>query len=155
MKKLILLYIILLFTNNVSAQFIFDYQQSSLNEDVLENEPYIKNHLLGIDIARKVKMLDLAYKWVDPPSAIRSASKIQIEKKIIYFSVKKLISPKYYKYKIKIGDISLQEARKEVNKIIDIALMIRYQDTGELEVYLRKKKIFEIKEIFLNQILIK
>ena len=155
MKRFILLYIILLFNNNTYAQFIFDHQESSLNEDILKDELYIKNHLLGIDIARKVKMLDLAYKWVDPPSATRNTSKIQVEKKIIYFSVKKLISPKYYKYKIKIGDINLQEARKEVNKIIDIALMIRYQDTIELEGYLRKKKIFEIREIFLNQILIK
>jgi len=155
MKFLLYTCILFLFSNGLSAQFIFDFQSSSLSEEILDNEFYIKEHLLGNDVAKKVKMLDLYYKWIDPPSSIRIYSKIQIEKKIIYFSVKKIISQKYYKKKLKIGDINIGDAREEIITIINIALMIRYQDTDELEAYLRRKETNEIRDIFLKKIITK
>ena len=155
MKFLLYTCILFLFSNSLLAQFIFDFQSSSLSEEILDNEFYIKEHLLGNDVAKKVKMLDLSYKWIDPPSSIRIYSKVQIEKKIIYFSVKKIISPKYYKEKLKIGDINIEDAREEIITIINIALMIRYQDTDELEAYLRRKETSEIRDIFLKKIITK
>ena len=155
MKFLLYTCILFLFSNDLSAQFIFDFQSSSLSEKILDNELYIKPHILGSDVAKKVKMLDLSYKWIDPPSSIRIYSKIQIEKKIIYFSVKKIISTKYYKEKLKIGDINIKDAQKEIITIINIALMIRYQDTDELEAYLRRKETNEIRDIFLKKIITK
>ena len=155
MKFLLYTCVLFLFSNGLSAQFIFDFQSSSLNEKTLDNELYIKPHILGSDVAKKVKMLDLSYKWIDPPSSIRIYSKIQIEKKIIYFSVKKIISSKYYKEKLKIGDINIKDAQKEIITIINIALMIRYQDTDELEAYLRRKETNEIRDIFLKKIITK
>ena len=155
MKLLLYICIFFLFSNSLFAQFIFDFQSSNLDESILDNELYIKKHILGNDIARRVKMLDLTYKWMDPPSSTRVYSKIQIEKKIIYFSVKKIISQKYYKEKLKIGDINIEDARKEINKIINIALMIRYQDTDKLETYLRRKNTDEIRDVFLKKIITK
>ena len=62
---------------------------------------------------------------------------------------------KYYKKKLKIGDINIGDAREEIITIINIALMIRYQDTDELEAYLRRKETNEIRDIFLKKIITK
>ena len=44
-------------------------------------------------------MLDLAYKWVDPPTPTRISAVVVIEKQPIYFALKKIITPKFYKNK--------------------------------------------------------
>ena len=54
-----------------SQEFKFDFIPNSLDETILENEKYIKPHFLGNTIARKVKLIELAYKWEDPPTATR------------------------------------------------------------------------------------
>ena len=64
------------------------------NED-FKVEAFIKNHYLGTKIARKVKLLDLAYKWVDPPTPTRISAVVVIEKQPIYFALKKIISKVY------------------------------------------------------------
>lgn len=133
----------------------FDFSPSALDETILEEEPYIKSHYLGNEIARKVKLLDLAYKWIDPPTATRISSVIKIEKQPIYFALQKIISPKFYKNKIKNKVLSKEEAIKELSEIIDIALMIRYQDTDELEKILRSSNAEAIIKIFNNRINIK
>jgi len=155
-KSIIVL--ILLSTNlNLYSQnkIEFDFSASALDESVLEEEAYIKSHFLGNEIARKVKLLDLAYKWIDPPTATRISSVIKIEKQPIYFALQKIISAKFYKKKIKEEGLSKEDAIKELGKIIDIALMIRYQETDELEKLLRSASASNVIEIFNNKIVVK
>ena len=88
-------------------------------------------------VARKVKLIDLAYKWEDPPTAMRSTPLIKIEKQPIYFAIRKVISPRFYKNKIKSKSITKDQAIEQISEILDIAIMIRYQDTESLESMLR------------------
>ena len=61
----------------------------------------------------------------------------KIEKQPIYFALKKVISPRFYKGKIKTKSITKEEAVNQILEILDIALMIRYQETDEFESLLR------------------
>ena len=100
-------------------------------------------------------MLDLAYKWVDPPTPTRISAVVVIEKQPIYFALKKIITPKFYKNKIKNEGLSKEEAISELSDILDIAIMIRYQETEDLEKLLRSANAEGVIDIFNNKIDIK
>ena len=154
MKKLIFIISVFLISyNGLSQKFEFDFLSSSLDEEILKDHQYIKSHFLGTDVARKVKLFDLAYKWEDPPTPTRSTPLIKIEKQPIYFAIKKIISPKFYKKKIKEELITKDQAIEQIIEILDIALMIRYQDTDEFESILRDlENGDEVINVFKNQI---
>tara|TARA_B100000959_G_C14923071_1_gene600364 strand:- start:787 stop:1293 length:507 start_codon:yes stop_codon:yes gene_type:complete len=154
MKKLfLLLSISLLSYNGISQKLEFDFIASSLDEAILKDYQYIKSHFLGDKVARKVKLVDLAYKWEDPPTPTRSTTLVKIEKQPIYFALKKVISPKFYKSKIKTKSMTIDEAKSEIMEILDIAIMIRYQETEELESILRSiDNGDQVLDIFKNQI---
>ncbi len=154
MKKLFLLLTISLLSIKSNAQKLeFDFIASSLDEKILEDYQYIKSHFLGQEVARKIKLVDLAYKWEDPPTPTRSTTLVKIEKQPIYFALKKVISPKFYKSKIKSQFITKDDAITEIIEILDIAIMIRYQNTEELESKLRGIDNGDsVLDIFKNQI---
>ena len=138
MKKITLLFIgLFTFYFGYSQKMEFDFLASSLDESILKDYQYIKPHFLGDQVARKIKLIDLAYKWEDPPTAMRSTPLIKIEKQPIYFALRKVISPRYYKNKIKAKSMTKDEAIEQIIQVLDIALMIRYQDTESLEGILR------------------
>ena len=85
----------------------------------------------------------------------KNSAVVKIEKQPIYFALKKIISPKFYKNKIKNEGLSKEDAINELSNILDIALMIRYQETEELESLLRSAKAEGVIEIFNNKINIK
>ena len=154
MKKITLVVVLaFLSLTSFSQKFEFDYLSSSLDESILKDYQYIKSHFLGDQVARKVKLVDLAYKWEDPPTATRSTPLITIEKQPIYFALKKVISPRFYKGKIKTKSITKEEAVNQILEILDIALMIRYQETDEFESLLRGlDNGDQVVDIFKNQI---
>ena len=154
MKRQFLSFAFIFFFNITHSQKLeFDFLSSSLDESVLKDIQYIKPHFLGNKVARKVKLIDLAYKWEDPPTAMRNTPLIKIEKQPIYFALRKVISPRFYKNKIKSQNLSKEEAIDEIIEILDIALMIRYQDTEQFESILRDlQNGDQVVDIFKNQI---
>lgn len=138
MKKFVLLLIgLFAISFGYSQKMEFDFLASSLDETILKDYQYIKPHFLGNQVARKIKLIDLAYKWEDPPTAMRSTPLIKIEKQPIYFALRKVISPRFYKNKIKAKSMTKDEAIEQIIQVLDVALMIRYQDTETLESMLR------------------
>ena len=138
MKKSLLILVSLIFSNiSFSQKLEFDYMSSSLDEEILKDHQYIKPHFLGTKVARKIKLIDLSYKWEDPPTPMRNTTLIKIEKQPIYFAVRKIITPKYYRNKIKSKSLTKEEAIDQIIEILDITIMLRYQDTEALESMLR------------------
>ena len=137
MKKFLLIFFFIISSKSFSQKLEFDFMASSLDEQILEDYQYIKPHFLGDKVAKKIKLVDLAYKWEDPPTAMRSTPLIKIEKQPIYFALRKVISPRFYKNKIKSKSMTKNECIEQIIELLDIGLMIRYQDTEELERILR------------------
>tara|TARA_B100001287_G_scaffold147387_1_gene124126 strand:- start:448 stop:993 length:546 start_codon:yes stop_codon:yes gene_type:complete len=137
MKKICIIFFLFISNVGLSQKLEFDFLASSLDESILKDYQYIKPHFLGDQVARKIKLIDLAYKWEDPPTAMRSTPLIKIEKQPIYFALRKVISPRYYKNKIKAKSMTKDQAIEQIIQVLDIALMIRYQDTESLEGMLR------------------
>ena len=153
MKKITILFLFICSsTITYSQDFEFDFLPSSLNEEILENENYIKPHFLGSVIANKIKLLELAYKWEDPPTATRLNSMIRIEKQPIYFAMSKIIATKYYRKKINENTLTKEEAIEQISEILDIAIMIRYQDTKEFENHLRSLNGDKVVEVFTKNV---
>ena len=75
---------------------------------------------------------------------------IEIFKKIK--PVKKILSPKFYKSKIRNKEISKEDAIKQLSEILDIAIMIRYQETEAFENAVRNINAESVLDIFKNQI---
>lgn len=120
-----------------SDVFAFDFVEDKLDDSNLDLA-LVGDHYLGSEVAKKLALLKDSYTWREEGTANSPYSKTIVEKPAIYYSVKKL--DKYYKKEIKKGNLSEDEARDQFIKSLDIALLIRYQQTEAFEDKLRELK---------------
>jgi polyhydroxyalkanoate synthesis regulator phasin len=116
------------FASQGQETFTFRYLMEEMDEIQDINE--LKKHQLGDEIARKFLLLKESYTYKDWNELQRTESTI-IEKPSIYNSCKKV--SKHLVKSVKKGEISEDEARDQMNKVLDIALNIRYQETEKME----------------------
>lgn len=117
-------------SQDMQASFTFRYIEQELKE--LETSPeLVDDHYLGFDIAKKMQLLRETYTYEEPPTATNPAPRTVVEKPAIYYSVKKI--DKHFKKALRKDEITEDEARKQLDNILNIALNIRYQETGKLE----------------------
>lgn len=110
----------------------------------------IKQHNLGEEIAKKMQLLKESYTYKEYNPVSRFEDTV-IEKTPIYNSVKKI--SKYLSKSVKKGNIELEEAQSQLNKILDVALNIRHQNTTALEEELwATKGTDQIASIFVDKI---
>jgi len=64
----------------------------------------------------------------------------------------KIIATKYYRKKINQNTLTKKEAIEQISEILDIAIMIRYQDTKEFENYIRSLNGDRIVEVFTKNV---
>ena len=112
----------------VSAQkYQFEYQEKEQQE--IESTIF-KKHYLGEEIAIKMQLMKEEYTY-QIKDEIALTESTEIEKASIYNSVNKV--SKYLKKGIKKGEISEEEAKETLDKMLDVVINIRYQETAELE----------------------
>ena len=70
----------------------------------------------------------------------------------IYFAMSKITAAKYYRKKIAGNKLTREEAIKQISEILDIAIMIRYQDTKEFENHLRSLNGDKVVEVFTRNV---
>ena len=130
-------------------QYQFDYMEMELQE--IES-PFVQEHFLGTDIANKMQLLRENYTY----KALNSMTQREenfVEKQPIFRSVVKL--NKYLKKELKSGSLTMEKAQEIMDKVLLIALNIRYQETTELESELWKiKKPEEIAQLYNERIAI-
>lgn len=136
---------------DLQASFTFRYIQQELKE--METSPeLVDDHELGFDIAKKLQLLRETYTYEEPPTATNPTPRTVVEKPAIYYSVKKI--DKHFKKAIKKGEITEDEARKQLDNILNIALNIRYQETAKFEEVLwdLKREEEEIVKLYANRV---
>lgn len=112
------------------VSFTFNYIQEELRDT--ESDPsMMEEHHLGFEIAKKFQLLKESYTYEEPPTATNPTPRTVVEKPAIYYSVKKI--DKHYKRAIRKGEITEDEARKQLNNILNIALNVRFQETEKFE----------------------
>ena len=134
MKKLVIkvIALICLFTlfNYAEAQDKFEFRYTQ-EEQVKVQLPYeVRSHFLGDEIAEKFQLLKESYTTLEINSIAKTENMV-VEKSSIFYSCKKV--SKYLKQGVKKGEISIDEARKQMSDILTIALNIRYQETSQIE----------------------
>jgi len=110
--------------------FYFTALEEKLDESNI-NPEYVHKHFLGESVAKKLLLLSESYTWTEEGNSIDPATRTIIEKQPIYNSIKKV--ERYYKKGIRKGYIKEEVAREEFERILDIALYIRNQQTLEFE----------------------
>lgn len=136
---------------------ISSYAQSyqfyySAKEQAEVKSPAIKKHRLGDEIAKKMQLLRESYTYKEVNTVTRLEETV-IEKSTIFNSVKKI--SKHLCKGVKKGSIEMKEAQDQLNKVLDIALNIRHQNTHTLESELWAAKEPEaIASIFVDKIVL-
>ncbi len=112
------------------VSFSFRYQQEEL-KDMEISEEMLKDHFLGYEIAKKMQLLKESYTYQEPGTATQPVGATVVEKPSIFYSVKKI--ERHLKKATKKEMIGEDDARAQLNSILDIALNIRYQETEKFE----------------------
>lgn len=115
------------------GMFYFRAMEDKLDESTID-AAFIRNHFMGESVAKKLYILRESYTWVEEESPTNPVPRTYVDKPAIYNSIKKL--ERFYKKGIKKGYIKEEYAIAEFEKIIDIAIFIRNQQTADFENFL-------------------
>jgi len=155
MRKIIYSYLIVfsvVFSTNAQIEYIADnsdinnrsnlsamsnqvyFRFSSMDQSIYLNQIDNKEagkHFLGEFMAKKQLLLSNRYSYKEPIAPGSSATKIIYRKPDIYFSVKKI--EKHLKKELANNSMSVDEAKKLYDKVLDVALNILDEDTKSFE----------------------
>lgn len=123
--------------SQTETEFYFDKNPSAINiSDISDAEA--GGHPMGIMVAKKLKKMESVYTYVEKGTPTAPADRIVVVKPAIYNSVLKL--NRYYKKAIKNDAINLEEATQTFSQVLNKALYLYSEETGEFEKYLQKQK---------------
>lgn len=125
-----------LLTNAQNSDNTFEFRSEYDKTDI--SNISASSHYLGPNIGKKIALLEQSYTWQEEPTPTSPSIKTVVEKPTIFFHIKKI--EKYYKKSVKKGQMSMEDASSSFEKILDIAIQVRYQETVEFENYLQSVK---------------
>ena len=140
MKKLFICFVLVLYGGLISFG-----QESFVFRNTLDQATQIQldyslsgNHFLGEEIANKTYLLKKIYTHIEKGTPMSPVDKVIVKKPTIYYSIRKL--ERHFRRQIRKDNMTEQEARKELNEVLDICISIYDQDTEEFEKYLKKQR---------------
>jgi hypothetical protein len=111
----------------------------------------VAKHFLGDEIARKLFLFNGSYSYKEPVAPGNSATKTIFRKPVIYNSVKKIEHT--LKSKVKSGDLSVETARAQFNKVLDVAINIININTDSFEDRLASAgNTHELLDIYIHEV---
>jgi len=158
MKKILVLMVALVGYVSVSFGqadqsnlYTFRYIEDELDVSSVDNDD-VKSHDFGYEIAKKIHLLQENYTWVQQGTAENPSIRMtMVEKPAIYYALKKL--DKHFTKSVKKGNMTMDEAKEQYSKALDIALLVRFQETEEFEEKLRDtKKKEELAVLFTDKV---
>lgn len=96
------------------------------------------NHFLGEEIANKTYLLKKIYTHIEKGTPMSPVDKVIVKKPTIYYSVRKL--ERHFRKEMRKDNITEEQAREKLNRVLDICISIYDQDTDEFEDYLKKQR---------------
>ena len=130
--------------------FYFDFMADKIDDSEID-VTYLRAHPFGVDVAKKLELLRESYTWKEEASATVPRDRTIVEKPVIYYAMQKLNG--HYKKIVKKGAMDEEEAKMALINAIDIALVIRYQQTAQFETTLRNyKKGEELAPVFAEKV---
>jgi hypothetical protein len=116
----------------VNSRKSFEFLAFSQDEEMTGmKDKLVESHFLGDEIARKVYLFKEMYGYLEPVAPGNSATKTIFRKPVISNSVKRI--ERYLKKQVKTGEIPVETARSEYNKVLDVALNIININTDNFE----------------------
>jgi hypothetical protein len=142
MKRYFLNFVFLLLTISIAAQSStgegesdegkFYFNDVNIEKELGEIEMIeVDDHFLGTEIAKKFELIKDTYTYIERGSETSPGDKTVVQKPVIYYSLKKI--NRYYKKGLRKGYATEEEAKKMLNKVLDVAYAVFDQNTGKLE----------------------
>lgn len=140
MKRILLTATTVLAVIVASAQSdVFTFMPVPRNlDDSQVDKSLVRDHFMGDEIAIKMQILKDSYTWMQPSDPTKPVPTQIVEKPNIYQNVRKI--EKFYKKQIKDGSLTEEVAKDEFDKILNIAIYIRHQETEAFEEKLKSLK---------------
>jgi len=131
---------------------VFEFRTSLTEQQINEiSVDLVENHDLGEMISKKFYLLDSKYTYEMPTVPGNPQSKTVVRKPMIYESVYKI--DKYLRKSVKKSEISAENAKAIMNKVLDVANCILTVDTGAFEKEIGKQKdVQALSLLFMNQV---
>lgn len=133
----------------------FEFTALTQSEELSQiSDDMVDSHFLGNDIAKKMFLLNKSYSYKEPVAPGNSATKTIFRKTVIYNSVKKI--ERSMKNKVKSGELTLETAQFQFNKVLDVALNIININTGKFESRLASAdNANELLDIYVHEVSLK
>lgn len=135
-----------------NKKFVFE-NNLSYYEDYEVDMTFVAPHYMGQEISLKFHILDDTYTTVEAATPTSPTEKTIVNKPVIYYAIKRL--SRKYKKEIKKGRITEEQAKENLNHVLDIGLSIFHEETDEFEDVLKgAKQPDEIMNVF-NMVVLK
>ncbi len=118
-------------TGRAKTKKTFEFLAYSNNTSPVNVNMLPDEHFLGEHIAQKVQIFNEAYTVKTPISPGSPTMKVSIRKPVIYTSVKKI--ERQLRKEIREHTITMENAVDSYSKVLDIAINIVSDETGEFE----------------------
>ncbi|GEM_PF-5739760 len=125
--------------------YMRDSEIESVPTDMLEE------HVLGIEIAKKLYLIDEKFTYTEPVIPGNPRTKTIIRKPVIYTSIKKI--DKQLVKKVKHGEMTKEYAAKILNQVLTVSLNMLASDTEAFEQELEKDNSTDFRiDLFVNRV---
>ncbi|MFY9153464.1 MAG: hypothetical protein WAO52_15715 [Prolixibacteraceae bacterium] len=138
--------------SNKAGAIIYEFKASAVEINLSNiSEDLIGDHFLGDEIARKLYLLDSKYTFQVEIVPGNPQTKTVIRKPAIYDAVQKI--EHHLKKSLKKGEISVETATTDFNKVLDVAFNILTADTNDFEKAISKSDdVNSLTSLFTKQV---
>lgn len=138
--------------SNKAGTVIYEFKASPVEINLSTiSDDLIGDHFLGDEVARKMYLLDSKYTFQVEIVPGNPQTKTVIRKPVIYDAVQKI--ERHLKKAIKKGEVSVETASTDFNKVLDIAFNILTADTNDFEKAISKSDdINSLTSLFTKQV---
>ena len=141
-------------SNEQKYVFYPEISFTNIQDDLGQIDPIdVQNHALGEAAAKRLYLFENTYTYYSEPAPGAFSGKKVIDKPVIYHSIYKI--DKHLRKKVRKEVIAKTSGADKLNYYLELALMLRYEETDVLENDLKKSRNAEEMMEILGNVSIK